>query len=105
MFYHGMARVITSDASTLLPALTLGKNELNSSFAKDTNSTRLSRENFEDFQIHQWTNLSEELSHEDGKRDAISSSEWEAIKIFLSLHLININVRQVLPHGIPSIPT
>mmetsp|Transcript_22362 Transcript_22362/g.33036 ORF Transcript_22362/g.33036 Transcript_22362/m.33036 type:complete len:514 (-) Transcript_22362:600-2141(-) len=103
--YHGMARVITSDASTLLPALTLGKNELNSSFAKDTNSTRLSRENFEDFQIHQWTNLSEELSHEDGKRDAISSSEWEAIKTFLSLHRININVRQVLPHGIPSIPT
>ena len=82
MFYHGMARVITNDASTLLPALTLGKHELNSSFAKDTNSIRLSLENFEDFQIHLWTNLSEELSHEDGKRDAISSSEWEAIKIF-----------------------
>ena len=83
--YHGMARVIPAE----VPVPVAGP--------------KIDGVNVKEFQIQSWESINNgEFSF--GKELCIPKSELEPAERFLSKHRININVRQVLPHGITKIP-
>ncbi len=80
--YHGMARVIPDEVS--IPIV----------------DPQIGGANVTDFQIRSWQNITTKVEN----TRCIPKKDTEPVKRFLSRHRININLRQVLPHGITTIP-
>ena len=85
--YHGMARVIPMDVSLPSPRQSIG--------GADTS----------EFQIQSLNEIgNDDCTSNLEKALIMPKSDLEAVETFLSRHRININVRQVLPHGVTTIP-